>query len=183
VALKKTFEALATELDELLSAANTLQGRAWDPPQGSAGHALVRIVGEDADDVHGWLTGACGAAREAMVATDSPIDPVRALGALVGAKDGYLRAADVLARLLAPERLAEIDDAGSQSSDWHEWSAGVVDALEHCREQNVGLVPGLFACFEELAERATAGAVSVQTTSIGQQVTIPRDALASEAVP
>ena len=89
----------------------------------------------------------------------------------------------MLARLLVAERLAEIDDAGSQGSDWRDWSAGVVDALEHCREQNAGLVSALFACFEELVERATAGSVSVQTTSIGQQVTVPRDALTSEAVP
>jgi hypothetical protein len=183
MALKKIFAELSTQLDELFAAAEGLQRAAWDTPPNSAGHALIRIVGESADDVDGWLADARGAMGEALAATESPVDVVRALRGLVQAKEGYFRAVDVLGQLLAPERLEEIDDVGARDRDWGEWSAGVVDALARCREQNAGVVPVLFYCFEELAERASAGSVSVQTTSIGQQVTVPRDELAAEGVP
>jgi len=182
MALGKTCEAFAVELDELFRAVDVLQGRARD--SASQDSALPGILAQAADDMHGWLAEALVAAREGVQATAGPVDLDRTRRALVGAKEAYFHIAKAAGPLFATERLEEIEAIGPElKGDWPDWAEHVTDALTQCREQFDTLLPSLFDCFEELVDRATAGWVSVQNTSIGQQVTIPREELAAETVP
>jgi hypothetical protein len=182
MALGKTCETFSVQLNELFRAVDVLQGRARDSE--SQDSALPGILGEAADDMHGWLADALAAAREAVEASAGPVELDRTRRALVGAKEAYFHVVEASLPLFATERLEEIEAIGPElKGDWPDWAEHVTDALTQCREQFDTLLPALFDCFEELAERATAGSVSVQNTSIGQQVTIPHEELAAESVP
>jgi hypothetical protein len=155
MALGKTFEALSVQLDELFRAADGLQRAARDEPAEQP-VALVRILDDAADDVHGWLANALAAVERGREAIAPPLDLERAGAELVRAKDAYFVATERLATLLTPERLMEITGAGQErGGEWREWAAGVRDALDQCRTQDRTVLPALFACFEEIAEHAT----------------------------
>ena len=47
--------------------------------------------------------------------------------------------------------------------------------VERCRERLDGVRCALLAAWQELAERGIAGSVSVRTTNIGQQVSMPSE--------
>jgi hypothetical protein len=140
----------------MFRAVDGLQRAVRDEPTANT-LALVRILDDGADDVHGWLANALEAAQNADAAAAPPlVDLESAQAALVEAKGAYFVAAERLGTLLAPERLAEIEGAGRErGGDWREWAIGVHDALEQCRAQDRAIVPALFACFEEVSEHAT----------------------------
>jgi hypothetical protein len=174
MALRKTFGELAVRFNELCGAVDALQRAASDHPTEPA-VTLARIFGDGADDVDGFLVEARAAAAAADAAIGPPVDLDRMRIALVEAEVQYLHAAERLERLTGCEQVMELDNAVRElGREGRDWALGVRDAVEQCREQSHDIVPALFACFEELTERATASAVSVQTTNIGQQVSAPQ---------
>jgi hypothetical protein len=170
VALRKTFDALCVQLDEMFRATDELQRAARDKPaQGDL--ALVRIFGEAADTLQGWLAEALEAAGAAAAAAEPPADLDRARVALAAANERVFRVVDGLADLVSYERIDELAGAGRElGGAWLDWAVGVRYALEQCREQLDLVAESFFACWQELAERATAGGVSVRATAIGQQL-------------
>jgi hypothetical protein len=181
MALGKTCEAFSVLLDEMLTSVDLLNGRARDSAVEDS--ALPGIIGDAADNMHGWLADASAAARDAVKATCGQPDLEAARRALVAAKEAYFRLVQAAIPLFELERLEEIEAIGRElRGDWADWALQVTDALAQCRELYDAVLPALFDCFEELVERALGGAVSVQTTSVGQQLSIPRELLASEAV-
>src|SRR6185295_1440907 len=76
--------------------------------------------------------------------------------------------------LLCYERIAELTSLGrDRGGEWMIWTRNVKTALEACREPLYEVNQAIFACWLELTDRLATATVSVQTTSIGQQITMP----------
>jgi len=61
-----------------------------------------------------------------------------------------------------------------RGGEWLIWTRNVKTALEACREPLYEVNQAIFACWLELTDRLAAATISVQATSIGQQITLPR---------
>lgn len=61
--------------------------------------------------------------------------------------------------------------------EWREWSLEVKTAVERCRLPVMTVSDALLDCWNELAQHMAQGSVSMQNTSIGQQITVREDQL------
>lgn len=75
----------------------------------------------------------------------------------------------------AIRRLMEMGN--ERGREWREWSLEVRTAVERCRMPVMVTVEALLDCWSELSSRMMQGALSLQTTSIGQQITVREDQL------
>ena len=57
--------------------------------------------------------------------------------------------------------------------EWPEWLGQVKSIIYTIRDKFLEVWRALCQCWEELADKLSSGAVSVQTTNIGQQITAP----------
>jgi hypothetical protein len=62
-----------------------------------------------------------------------------------------------------------------QGGTWPQWILLLKTVIECCGAPLHGSVHALSACWEELAEKLSAKAISLQATNIGQQITIGQD--------
>jgi hypothetical protein len=179
--LTRTFTGLSDRLDEAFRAVASLQREASDKPKRDD-IALVHILSEGADTLHGWLADALEQAGEAERSVAPPVDLDRARAALAAVNEAAFRADDAFAELLPFARVAEVLAVPTERGDaWRDWSFDVIEAATHCREQLDQLARALFACWQELAERTAIGSVSVQQTNIGRQVFRRPEAAADRA--
>jgi hypothetical protein len=61
--------------------------------------------------------------------------------------------------------------------EWADWAAVVKTAIEQCAIQIGAMQAGILDCWSELGERLARQSVSVQSTNIGQQITLREDQL------
>jgi hypothetical protein len=74
--------------------------------------------------------------------------------------------------------LAKLLEMGRERGrEWREWSLEVKTAVERCKLPAMTVIERLPECWNELAQRMAQGAISMQTTSIGQQITVRDDQL------
>lgn len=74
--------------------------------------------------------------------------------------------------------LAKLLEMGRERGrEWREWSLEVKTAVERCRLPVMTVTETLPECWSELAQRMAQGSISMQTTSIGQQITVRDDQL------
>lgn len=77
------------------------------------------------------------------------------------------------AELSAYAAIRQLMEMGNERGrEWREWSVEVRTAVERCRLPVVLLAEALLDCWSELSIRMTQGNISMQTTSIGHQVTV-----------
>jgi hypothetical protein len=70
-------------------------------------------------------------------------------------------------------RIRRIRRFGSERRDaWRGWAAHVCTAVERCRRPIDELNRTMFKCWQEVADRVGMSTVSVQSTSIGQQISM-----------
>ena len=184
MSLRKTFEELCDRLDDLFRAVDRLQKEARDKPAGDD-VALAQILDRQADDLHGWLAEASGAAAAALQAVGPPVDLERARLSLLAAQEHCsARFAETVSDVLSYDRLDEVRGVPLERGDkWRDWSEDVTEALGACRERLDALTQAFFLCWQELSERVALGGVSVQATNIGQQVMVPREEFVAEGSP
>jgi hypothetical protein len=65
---------------------------------------------------------------------------------------------------------------------WRDWADRVGEAVGRCRRPMDELNRGLFACWQEVADRVGISAVSLHATNIGQQIAFPRPEESVESV-
>jgi hypothetical protein len=179
VSLRRALELLRDQLDVAVRAVVELQVQVKDePPNGTA---VIDPFAYGADDVQGLLA-------EAQAAIRTVIKPGQSIGleqtaaALATAHELVLEVTAKLETLLAFERIADLRGFGRErGGPWLPWTRSVHAALERCRSPLLDLHRALLETWQELAEKSSAG-VAVQTTNIGQQVTVPAE-FASEAAP
>jgi len=179
--LRKTFDQLVAALGEVAHAVRELEIHIAD--QSAADAVLVERLEEAVRD----LLASLGAARVAVGRAVEPGDRTPGLEVaatdLAACHDHVLEATRNLGTLLAYGSIRDLLELGGRrGGDWLPWAREVHDALERCRAPLDGVHKNLLECWQDVAERAAAGSVSVQATNIGQQVTVPAD-LAYEEVP
>jgi hypothetical protein len=80
-------------------------------------------------------------------------------------------------------RIRKIKRFGSEKRNaWRDWAAQVCKAVERCRQPIDDLNRAIFNCWQEVADRVGTSSVSVQTTNIGQQITVPQTEGAVESM-
>lgn len=136
---------------------------------------LVDVFGNAADDVLGWLDEALGAASEGQQAAGYPIDLECARRALATCQERFNRIThQFTSNLVLYERIAELTRFGrKRRGEWHAWADGVKEALDQCQQPLYEVNQTLFRCWQEMTERVGMTSVSVQATTVGQQITVP----------
>jgi hypothetical protein len=59
--------------------------------------------------------------------------------------------------------------------EWWQWVNGVKDGLEWCRQPLYDVNQALFQCWQELTEGPGLVSVSVNASSMGQQISLARE--------
>ncbi len=146
--------------------------------------ALVDRFSYAVDDLTGWLEQALVAAREARQAAGAhPPELNRARRALTLCQQRLHQSWMRLGfDLLGYEPMQQLQEFGRQRrGGWSEWANGVLQGLQGCRQPLEQAAQALVECWEEIGERLAVTAISVQTTSIGQQIlTRPGEEVANE---
>jgi hypothetical protein len=136
--------------------------------------AFVDRLSDGVQDLVGWTEEALAVIREAALASPSIPSDV-ALRSLSDCQAPYGRilrkyASEVGAR----DRFDELRAIGKERGPaWSAWAGSVAQALEACQPPIFETGDSLVRCWRELAERAGAASISVQTTTVGQYV-VPR---------
>jgi len=76
-------------------------------------------------------------------------------------------------RMASFDRLRRLQRFGREKRGaWRDWAVHVRKALDRCRQSMDDLNRALFGCWQELADRVGISTVSVQSTNIGQHITM-----------
>jgi len=136
---------------------------------------LVDLFSDAVDDLCGWLAEARLAAEQGTSA--AVVDSLNQVRRLLKTSQEKLNLISerLISDLLSYERIAELTSLGrDRGGEWLAWTRNVKTALDACRVPLYDANQALFACWLELTERLATTTISVQTTSIGQHITLPR---------
>ena len=76
--------------------------------------------------------------------------------------------------IMQPTTLQLLSEMASElSGEWPEWLQQIKSITYTTRDKFLEVWRALCQCWEELADKLSSSAVSVQTTNIGQQITAP----------
>jgi hypothetical protein len=172
MALARTFAQLCvqiTTLQEALQALGTTVEE--DRPQRDD----VVVASDLADTVlavRGILEEARAAADETFQAVEQRLDSDRARRALTACQEQFhIFVTQFQSDLLSYERLDDLATiARERRRGWPDWVGVVREEIEQCRVLTDAVRDALFLGWQELVERAGTAAVSVQNTTIGQQI-------------
>jgi hypothetical protein len=173
VAVETTFQDLVARLGALREAAESLQITVVEDRPLSGGVLLVERLGNAVDDLRGWVEESLVAAGCALAAVGNPLDEYTARTALANANRLFLRVEyKFLSEEMSCEQLHEVTKFGRRRGrEWLGWSGSVIQALTQCRGLVHEVDDALLLAWQDLSERLGSAGVSVQTTSIGQQIT------------
>ncbi len=175
MSLEKTFQELQAELRKLRDTLLGLRLTVVEDKPRSDEVVLVERTGNTVEDLLGWAEEALLAAGEAEQATAYPLDEHRLRKALATCQERYGRLVQQYLSDLAPyEQMAELLRFGRRrSGEWQAWTRSVKQALEDCRQPLHDVSQALFHCWQDLSERLAMSSVSIQNTTIGQQISAP----------
>jgi hypothetical protein len=173
VAVETTFQNLAARLSALREAAESLQITVVEDRPLSGGVLLVERLGNAVDDLRGWVEESLVAAADALAAVGNPLDEYKARNALAQANRLFLRVEyKFLSEEMSCDQLRELTKFGRRGGrEWLGWSGSVIQALTQCRGLVHEVDEALLLAWQELSERLGSAGVSIQATSIGQQIT------------
>jgi uncharacterized protein YeaO (DUF488 family) len=177
MALEASVDNLVNRLHELGEAIAMFQWAAVEdrPRQGDS--VLIDIVGAVADDLLGLAHEAGASAAEGRKALSPSADLDRFRRQLTACQERFNELSQRFTRELSTyERIAELKQIGRERRGaWLPWSAEVTRSIERVQDPLHQVNEGLFLCWREIAERAGTMAVSVQTNTIGQRITVATD--------
>ena len=180
MSLRTEIQALCAQLERLHEALAGLRTAIDDRPTAGGTVLLLDAFGDAVEDALGWLAEALGQV-EPLACTPPANGPAgfdanRARQALVTAQEQYNRIMNRFTfDLISYDRVAQLMQLGRERrGEWHDWAGIVRQELESCQQHLYDTNQALFRCWLEIAERVGMTSVSVQTTTIGQQVTVPQ---------
>lgn len=166
MALERTLMELQRDLHRLSDAARGLRVTVVEDKPLSEGAALVDALGDIADDVVGWVTGAQQAANEAMDAARPVPDVRRAQRALAACQADtnlvWQRYVNDLASCEHRQELRRL--ARERRGEWVPWVGGVNDAIFKLRMPLLDLNQTLLTCWTEMVDQAARLSVHIQNT-------------------
>ena len=180
MSLRTEFQSLQAQLDSLYEALTSLRTALDDRPPKGGTVLLLDSFGDAIEDTLGWLEEALGVVAPLMQAEQSQsavgFDAGRARQALVFCQEQYNRIMNrFMFDLVSYDRVAQLMQLGRERrGEWQAWAGVVKQELEGCQQHLYDTNQALFRCWLEIAERIGMSSVSVQTTTIGQQVTVPQ---------
>lgn len=175
MALEATFRELSESLHYLHDALNDLQITLGDKPPGSES-ALADGVETLVLDLMGTLHEARKAALTARNAVGDPLDLDRARRALTACQQSFQKVEQQFAAdLVSYEKLKELARFGAERRVWLPWTGTVKQGIEQCQPFLQRISTALAACWQDLAERLGTMNISVRSTNVGQQITVPQD--------
>ena len=174
MALEASFNDLRAEFEGLREAFAEFSAAVADKPA-RGDSVLVDLFGDAADDLLGWVEEAAQSASEGRQAVSYPLDIECARRKMIVCQERFNLISNKLwSDLVSYERMREIATLGRERrGEWLAWSSGVKSALDSCREPLYNVNQSLFVCWQEITEHMGTSSVSVRTTTIGQQVSVP----------
>ncbi|HYO63113.1 MAG TPA: hypothetical protein VER08_05590 [Pyrinomonadaceae bacterium] len=179
MSLRTEYQSLYAQLESLNEALADLRTVIDDRPPKGESVLLLDAFGDAVEDTLGWLDEALAAAgphaRGARQKGEAAFDVNGARQALVFCQDQFNRITHRFTfDLVSYDRLSQLMQLGRERrGEWQAWAGGVRRELEGCQQHLYDTSQALFRCWQEIAERVGMTSVSVQTTTIGQQVTVP----------
>jgi len=183
--LRKRLVSLSDEVDEL--GINAMQffppvssdDQANGDDQGQRAPSPVESLGENALALKGDLHEAMTALEKGLTAIRPPRNLQQAQASLIDVNrylnDAVSRCRTDVSAARTLQVLSEI--AKELGGGWPEWLTLVHKIIRTVSDKFLETWQALCQCWEELAEKLSAGAVSVQTTNIGQHITMHEDEL------
>jgi hypothetical protein len=172
VALEATFEDLVAHLHRVGDVLNGARLTVQEDRPADDGAPIDRLA-DAVDDAIGWLEEAKAAAFDAQQAAAAhPFDGQRASRALASCQERFLRMSEhFAAELVSHERLADVRRfSRTRGGEWRAWAAEATAAIDRCRDPLDAAARALFQCWRDLTERLGASGISVQTTTVGQNI-------------
>jgi hypothetical protein len=143
-------------------------------------HALATYYVDGVTDLVGFARAGLDACRSA-VAAGSQLPQVGQT--LLQCQRHYNAIVEQFGRLASCERLRRLRRFGREKGHpWAPWVAHVRKALDHCRRPMDDVNQALFDSWQEVTERIGMSGVSLQTTNIGQQITLPKTEAEVESI-
>lgn len=174
MALEKTFRQLSLSLHKLEDALNALHATSGDTPANDVSVLADRLE-ETLLDMKGTLYGARRAAVQARKAVEPPTDLDRARRALTRCQERFHQVEQLFASDLASyEKLTDFARLGNERRAWQPWVNTVKVGIAQCREPLEQANRALAACWGELAERLGMFNITMQSNTVGQQITVPK---------
>lgn len=180
MSLRTEFQGLCAQLESLDETLSRLRTAIDDHPSSGATPHLLDSIGDAVEDTRGWLEEALALAAPVGAGQErgpNGFDVNRARQALVFCQEQFNR---IMSRftfdLVSYDRVAHLMRLGRERrGEWQTWAGLVKQELEGCQQQLYDTNQALFRCWLEIAERVGMTSVSVHTTTIGQQVTVPQN--------
>jgi hypothetical protein len=179
VALEATFQELSGRLHDLHEALDHLHVFVGDKPKHDEA-AVADALAEGSLELIGALHEARRGAVQARQAVSNQPDLNRASKALGLCQEGIHRIEKDFPTLLASyKQFTELFRLANERPAWIPWVANTKQAIEDCYEPMEAVRLAMAVCWQEVAEHAGTGSISVRTTSIGQKI-VPKPTDAKE---
>ena len=172
MSLDNVFRQLTEALRKLRDCFLALQLTAREDTPREGAVVLVDSFGDAVDDCMGWLEEAFAAAIEARQAV-AVSDLAAARRGLAGCQEKFhLVERRFFADLVSYERVKDLTAfARRRHPEWRSWVKSIRMGADQCRQPFDEVSRELMCCWQEMADRAAS--VSVQSTNVGQQITMP----------
>jgi hypothetical protein len=175
MAIEKTFRTLQVELGKLREALEALSTTVDEDRPTPDAIAVTARLGDSVLAIRGTIEDARAAAAQAVQAVTHPMDTERARRALAACQEQFHRfAGQFFSDLTSYDSIEDLMSVSRERGHhWERWVSVVRQSLDQCRVLADEVRDALFLCWQELAEKLGTGSVSVQNTTIGQQITLP----------
>ena len=188
MSLELAFELLSKRLESLSDEVEELRFNAADffPPAHPGGKtngdehkqrppSPVETLGENAEAVKGDLHEGLATFGKALAAIRPPRNLQQTQAGLIDVSRYLNDAVDRFRKdIMEPMTVQVLSQMATElGGEWPEWLGQIKSIIYTIRDKFLEVWRALCQCWEELADKLSSGAVSVQTTNIGQQITAP----------
>jgi len=176
MALETAFELLQQRVRDLQTTLDELDVFITDKPERGGDVIVVGRLGDAVDDFRGWLEPMQQAITTGLQAASRPNSLEQARRSLMTCQERFNQLSDQATKtgLLSFDSVGALMDLGARrGGEWAEWATIVRQAIEHCRHALHRMNDALYTGWRELTEQHMGKSlVSVETTSIGQQMSV-----------
>ena len=178
MSLRTEFQNLRTQQERLHEVYSDLRRLLDDHPSQGDKVLLLDSFGDAVEDLLGWLeesSQTCLALLPSECGRNNDFDTNLARQALVVCQELFNRQMQrFLVDLVSYDKIAQLLQFGRErGGEWQGWAKGIKLELETCQQHLYLTNQVMFRCWVELAEWIGMTRISVQATSVGQQITVP----------
>jgi len=180
VALRVELESLGGQLERTHEVFSDLRRLLDDHPCEGDKVLLLDSFGDAVEDLLGWLEESlerCAPFLPSKSAgRENDFDANLARRALVACHGLFNQQMQrFLVDLVSYEKVAQLLQFGRErGGEWQTWAKGIKMELESCQHHLFLTSQVLFRCWVELAEWIGITSISVRTTNVGHQITVPQ---------